>query len=545
MGVTLIAYSILQPRGELVGIDIELAGELYLQWCHDQPISLFRKDEFLGALGSRDQELQLAISALTARFPPGDFKAEKRQEVASTVRSCRKLVTDRIINGKVRLSTLQCLCILSMVGFADGDSTQAGLDLTTATYLKDALTIGSSLGNPEEYQLCIHSISTLQYLQGRIPNLDKSVPGGTFLQLSNKPQHYEKAHIAQEIDAGEEFYQGILPYKAQAAEIWHMVRAYAAARVGADSLPPWSPQSDYSLVMLRNLEFECRFPLKYRYATSNFGGMSCEALNSRRDYWTSFFMTHFIHETAYILLNHPFLLSLRLRNFRHMLPLTFIHHSFEHLSRETGWVIFFLNVLEKQNFVEDSVLRNKAQSGYETCLRFLKQGALVWPRIMCMTEKLQQLRDSVAIDTTTGTEQQVPSHQSWSINANLLWELLIYDKAGSLDPEISMFDDTITLEDRQQQDVTECATVGSAGLFGHRAARKEHFAYAPQEGSNVLHPTSTTTGERDRVGFLSEQPFTGLGELNMVDQQDYFPLQAEDFGKAINDWISFDMPDIT
>jgi hypothetical protein len=118
MRVTLIEYSLLQPGAELVGTDLELAGELYLQWCHDQPISLFRKDKFLRTLGSRDQGIQLAISALAARFPPGDFKAEKRQEVASAVRSCRKLVTDRITNGKVRLSTLQCLCILSMVGFA-------------------------------------------------------------------------------------------------------------------------------------------------------------------------------------------------------------------------------------------------------------------------------------------------------------------------------------------------------------------------------------------------------------------------------------------
>jgi hypothetical protein len=121
----------------------------------------------------------------------------------------------------------------------------------------------------------------------------------------------------------------------------------------------------------------------------------------------------------------------------------------------------------------------------------------------------------------------------------------MYEKAGSLDPEISMFDDTITLEDRQQQDIAECATVGSAGLFGHKAARKEHFAYPPQEGNNVLHSAPTTTGGIDGAGFLTEQPFTGLGELNMVDQQDYFPLQAEDFGKAINDWISFDMPDIS
>ncbi|VUC24980.1 unnamed protein product [Clonostachys rosea] len=294
----LIEDRIIQLEGELATTDLEAAGEIYLQWCHDQPISLFRKDGFLGTLESRDQELQLAICIFTARFPPGNFTDEKRQEVASTVKSCRKLVTDRIANRTVRLSTLQCLCIFSMIGFAgnykhighpylcrvdfansrtqDGDSTQAGLDLTMATYLKDALPLGSSLGNPEEYRLCVQSISTLQNLQGCIPDFSKSILGGTFLQLANKPQDYEKYYTVQDTNPENEFYHGILQYKAQAAEIWHMTRAYAVARVDADSLPPWSPQSDYSLVMLRNLEFECRFPLKYRYATSNFGGMSSE-----------------------------------------------------------------------------------------------------------------------------------------------------------------------------------------------------------------------------------------------------------------------------
>lgn len=86
--------------------------------CHNQPLSLFREEGFIETLQCRDQELYLAIRMLVYRFPPGQFTPEKQQAAVTLSKSCRNLVTDRIANGKIKLSTLQALCILSMTGFA-------------------------------------------------------------------------------------------------------------------------------------------------------------------------------------------------------------------------------------------------------------------------------------------------------------------------------------------------------------------------------------------------------------------------------------------
>lgn len=189
---------------------------------------------------------------------------------------------------------------------------------------------------------------------------------------------------------------------ARACEVWHMARVYAASDILPDEPPPWHPQSDYSLVMLRILELDSRFPLRYRFATNDFGGQTPEALHGRRDYWAPWLFIQFIHAATPTLLNHPFLLSLRLRNFRGMLPTTFMQQSFEQISRHTAWTMHYLDLVERQqfqvsdpfignfvailatihlqhSFVQDEVFRKKAQNGYEKCIRFLDRMADIWP----------------------------------------------------------------------------------------------------------------------------------------------------------------------
>ncbi|EMT67725.1 hypothetical protein FOC4_g10005833 [Fusarium odoratissimum] len=276
-------------------------------WCHNQPVHLFRQEDFLDTLKHRDTELQLAVKMLTYRFPPGQISADKNAALCLLSASCRKLVTDRIYDGKIRLSTLQTLCLLSMISFSEGYVMQAGLDLDMANYFANGLPLGSSLGDPFEYSPRIQAIS--------LWNSSTTVQKG--FSLPREPSMQTEPNDNQ----------GILTYMSQAAKVWHLARAYAAMRIGPDSPPPWNPQSDYALVNLRNLELDCRFPLVYRFATNNFGEVPPEELQQRRDYWG---------------------------------PWIFIH------------------------FVEDSVLRTKAQRGYDKCMRFLDHMGSNWPVVFTM-----------------------------------------------------------------------------------------------------------------------------------------------------------------
>lgn len=93
-------------------------GRLYLAWCHGQPIALFDPDTFLESLTFRDLELILALQALSLRYPPSTLTPQKREKLDSMERESRSVAMHRIASSAVELSTLQTLCILSMVEFA-------------------------------------------------------------------------------------------------------------------------------------------------------------------------------------------------------------------------------------------------------------------------------------------------------------------------------------------------------------------------------------------------------------------------------------------
>ncbi|KAF5530808.1 c6 transcription factor [Fusarium mexicanum] len=502
------------------------AGQLYQTWCHNQPVYLFRQEDFLDTLKDRDKELQLAVKMLSYRFPPGQMTPDKQEALSVLSAPCRKLSLQGSIPDIAKPANIQGL-----------------------------------------FQSANHLLELINHRAEKFP-------------LAREPS----------AEAESNNNRGILAYVAQAAKVWHLARAYAAMRVGPDNPPPWSTQSDYALVNLRNLELDCRFPLEYRFATNHFGELPPEVLQQRRDYWGPWIFIQFIHAAIPTLLNHPFLLSLRLKNFRHMIPQTFMYQSFDLISKHTAWIICYLDLVEKQqfeitdptighaivivatihlqhSFVEDSVLRTKAQHGYDKCMRFLDNMGSTWPVVFtmvslkrlkkpitadsCKTQKLRRLQDSIATVPASG-DRPGETQRSWSIDAQLLWELLVYEKAGR-DKDSSgksMYDDIITSDaEGGEQDVGgDFAIVGSAGISGHKGALREISAYAPQDKDPYETLGNLATPGRNGSRMQESSIFGGRNFDNPPDfgtvDQDNFLLQSEDFGRAVNDWMNLDMADI-
>lgn len=93
--------------------------ELYLLYCESQPLPLFCRVNFLSTLGSRDLEVIYAMVALSIRFSEPSFGSADGlvDMVNSYAEVARGLVTKRVWEGPVELSTLQSLCLLSLVDF--------------------------------------------------------------------------------------------------------------------------------------------------------------------------------------------------------------------------------------------------------------------------------------------------------------------------------------------------------------------------------------------------------------------------------------------
>jgi hypothetical protein len=93
-------------------------------------VSLFNPDTFLESLALRDRELILALQALTLRFPANSLTAQNHERLDLLEIDAKNTVMDRIARSEVELSTLQTLCILSIVEFAGKDSSDANIPAT-------------------------------------------------------------------------------------------------------------------------------------------------------------------------------------------------------------------------------------------------------------------------------------------------------------------------------------------------------------------------------------------------------------------------------
>ena len=114
MGSSVASFStILPPWDEILPI-----AELYMLYCDSQPLPLFHRSSFLASLPTRDVEIIYAVLSLSIRFSDkyhssGDLK----EQVNGYAEVARGLVMKRVSEGPVEISTLQCLCLLSLVDF--------------------------------------------------------------------------------------------------------------------------------------------------------------------------------------------------------------------------------------------------------------------------------------------------------------------------------------------------------------------------------------------------------------------------------------------
>jgi hypothetical protein len=98
--------------------DIVAAAELYLLYCDCQPLPLFNRDSFISSLETRDPEVLLSMLALASRFSDDtDIRSNLTETVKGYAEAARALVIRRLSDGPIELSTLQSLCLLSLVDF--------------------------------------------------------------------------------------------------------------------------------------------------------------------------------------------------------------------------------------------------------------------------------------------------------------------------------------------------------------------------------------------------------------------------------------------
>jgi len=145
-------------------------------------------------------------------------------------------------------------------------------------------------------------------------------------------------------------------------------------------------------------------PYIHRFEPAKFSQKSVEHLDSNRDYWGPWLFIQFLYHTNLCLLNHPLLLSLRLRNFKCVIPEIFLQHTSDLISSHATWIINFIDMLEakpfkvtdpflghcvaiiatiylQESFVDDPGTRREKQDNFDKCLKFIRGFGEQWPHL--------------------------------------------------------------------------------------------------------------------------------------------------------------------
>ncbi|KAF4343800.1 Zn(II)2Cys6 transcription factor [Fusarium beomiforme] len=361
--------------------------------------------------------------------------------------------------------------------------------------------------------------------------------------------------------------RGIMKYTTPLAQVWRAVRVYASRRAFSDMLPPWNPRSDYSQITYRHLEVDCSVPLKYRFSANQIDKQAAESLQQKRDYWGPYLFTQFVYASIPVILNHPFLLSMRLRNFRHTMPHSFVNSSFDAITRHIGWIMYHLDIVEsmdyrisdptlahivvvvatihlQHSFVEDCSLREKAQAGFRKCLEFLERMGSIWHIAVVMHENLQKLQQSIQVVSSSREDLGGQAQQKFTIDTRLLWDILSYEQAGRPDARAddSIFSCLTSTPQGNTRGGTETGDgydlVGSAGIIGHKTVPKDTPLYAPGEGELSNNVRARVPSDASGLlGSLQQNIQEGFG--SSMESDNVFP-QVHDFGRAIDEWLSLD-----
>ncbi|PYH80834.1 C6 transcription factor [Aspergillus uvarum CBS 121591] len=539
------------PRWEKV---LSIA-DLYLQYCDSQPLPLFHRDSFLRSLPTRDPEIIYAILALSVRF--SDDEASSPDELPSLINGytevARGLVMKRVSEGPVELSTLQSLCLLSLVDFTNGNTHRSSIHCSLALNLAQSANLGSESHSShfsltrEERRRCFWSIYLLKRLHGvDVENLDS--PEGSFPPFPESPSRPPPPNSL--IDAADETRssgmhdQGILAYMIMLSGVFAKTAKYVRRHGKPGKLPPWSSESDYSEILAAQMDLETQMPYIHRFKPASLNERTLEELQARRDYWGPWLLNQFLYHTILCLVNHPLLLSLSLRNFRSTIPEIFLQHSSDLISSHTTWIIHFINFFEERcftisdpflgysaavvatielqlSFTENAAIRDEKRDRFYRCVRFVQKLGQKWPHMARLADRLQKLEDAVSASYQPASGLQ---SKYLLIDLSRFWEILEYSSNSDTDSARRMFGDSLYSEPP-----TIAAEVSQTSPLPEPFRLNSHHTSASSPSSQFNLPTSLLVGGQDPMGSMgsSRSPDPMNDEFSILAAN--FFSQAQDF----------------
>lgn len=351
----------------------------------------------------------------------------------------------------------------------DGQKEHAWLHLNTALWLAQHSGLTKEpewevhSAELEERRRCAWSLYILGRMSGLMPKLATFTcrfPGATD-PLVNSP---EPQVSDDEI---------IIANNIRLYDIWEKVQDFAAESNAEAGKSLWTGDSEYGSIISALMEYESQFPDEHRFSEHTSGNFK-----DNRAYWAPWFSIQFMYHAILCVLNHPFLLSIRLDPIKESSPRTFKQTTADLAKLHSYWAFRFTSVAKEFGYaVADPLIayavtiaatifdhyrlssetqaRRDARDKFIKCMVFVREIGKIWPIAAHMVRLPHVLNSKCVLISTQGqllqnlerstTAQLQTDTDHSSERANILWTLLRYSAISSScsPPEQTLFSESL------------------------------------------------------------------------------------------------------
>ncbi|KAJ5313193.1 uncharacterized protein N7443_000077 [Penicillium atrosanguineum] len=424
---------------ELDGLSWESAvnmAETYLIYCDCQPLPLFHRESFVSTFPNRELEIVYSVVALASRFDNSSTMSSDGNSIPEANKfsdAAHQRIMSQITSGRVELSTLQTLCLLALIEFSNGETTQSCIHSSLAMTLANCVHLHHKPASPyderqiEERSRCYWSIILLRRLFGqdsgkplpspsgpRVPRIPASPIFPSMTVFTEEGQDVAKSQKSDEQN-------GILYVVVKLSEVWCRAQEYISNRGSSDSgMDPWSLSSAYSAAMESAMKLDQQLPSIHRYRFIRLSTVTASELDESRDYWGPWFLSRLLYHTSICIINHPILIMFQLQGRRHVSELFLQQTTFQR-NHHTSWVLHFIEFMASrqfyisdplfaycaavvatielhQSFVEEKQHQHKQRrrQSYQACLDLIARLTDTWPALEHVINKLNNLKQHMS-----------------------------------------------------------------------------------------------------------------------------------------------------
>ncbi|KAH7236490.1 hypothetical protein BKA59DRAFT_427005 [Fusarium tricinctum] len=423
--------------------------EFYFRHIHRQPLWLF--DDHSLPNPDTSEDLICAVLAISTIYGATEFSGHDLQSPDVYSKTARKGVMSKIAEGNMTIQNIQTLCLLAYFNLVSGDIAMAGFDIALAKnmiqLIPDRDSRSNSSTHSQEKSKLFWSLQFLSFTCGApvlLPLIQDSIdtPRLSTIEAQSPLTH---CVATPRVSAGQyETLLNIWPESLKVCGLWSDIRIYVARCIEGLAKYPWKPDSDYTKLCSRMMEYEMAHPLSLSYNAVNFPGISPQNVQANRSDWLPWLRIQVTYHTIHCVLNHPSLYTAMTNTPRDKLGgNTFWRTSYEKALRHCTWISRLLRTADEKGLrladpffaqaaaiastlhlywtrTSDSQLQASSMKHLEVCRKLIGEMAMCWPVCRRIEEALNRFIETAHRRKVTGTNRATIA----ATKTSLIWTLI-------------------------------------------------------------------------------------------------------------------------